>query len=141
MKYSIFYNSARRIKWHQNYRIWKMFWVIETKTMNHKFRFNNPKQFSNWIIFMSFHSSRRVIKNAVFFLNVQGFWIIFFSIYRFYWTTCFRCNTQSQLHSQLSRKLQRFRIYRKNKKCSIFMNFSNINKQWATFFWPDVTNN
>ena len=43
-----------------------MFWVIETKTMNQGFRFNNPKHFSNSIIFVSFYSSRRVIKNAVF---------------------------------------------------------------------------
>ena len=38
--------------------------------------------------------------------------------------TCFRCNTQNfknrQLHTQLSRKLQRFRTCRKNQKCSIF---------------------
>jgi hypothetical protein len=43
-----------------------MFWVIETKTMNQGFRFNNPKQCSNWIILVSFDSSRRVIKNGIF---------------------------------------------------------------------------
>src|SRR3954471_5708499 len=31
-----------------------------------------------------------------------------------------------KFQTQLSRKLQRFRTCRKNKKCSIFMNFLNI---------------
>ena len=34
-----------------------------------------------------------------------------------------------QLQPQLSRKQQQSRIYFKNKKCSIFMNFPNINKK------------
>ena len=33
------------------------------ENMNQNFRFNNPKQFSNWIILMSFCSSHLVIKN------------------------------------------------------------------------------
>jgi hypothetical protein len=41
-----------------------MFWVIETKTMYQGFRFNNPKHSSNSIIFVSFYSSHRDIKNV-----------------------------------------------------------------------------
>jgi hypothetical protein len=33
------------------------------ENMNQGFRFNNPKQCSNWIIFVSFYSSYRAIKN------------------------------------------------------------------------------
>ena len=62
-KNSTFHSSPRRIKWHQNYRIWKLPWVIETKNMNQGFRFNNPKLFSNSIILSSFYSSRRVHDN------------------------------------------------------------------------------
>jgi hypothetical protein len=50
-----------------------MFWFIETKTINQGFRFNNPKHFSNSIILMSFYSSRRFIKNAVFIYLFQMF--------------------------------------------------------------------
>ena len=50
-----------------------MFWVIETKTMNQGFRFNNPKYCSNSIILMSFYSSWRVIKNCynVHFMKIE----------------------------------------------------------------------
>ena len=55
--------------------------------------------------------------------------------------TCFRCNTQNfknrQLHTHLSRKRQRFEIYRKNKKCSIFYELSEYQQKWATFFRSD----
>ena len=63
----------RRAKWHQNYWIWKLFWVIETKTLNQSFRFNNPKQFSNWIILVSFCSSHLAIKNCynVHFMKIE----------------------------------------------------------------------
>ena len=36
------------------------------ENMNQNFRFNNPKQCSNWIILVSFYLSCRVIKNAIF---------------------------------------------------------------------------
>jgi hypothetical protein len=39
-----------------------------------------------------------------------------------------------QLQMQLSQKLQRFRIYRKNKKCSIFHELPEYVQKWATFF-------
>jgi hypothetical protein len=38
-----------------------------------------------------------------------------------------------QFQTQLSRKRQRFRIYRKNKKCSIFHELSEYQQKWATF--------
>jgi hypothetical protein len=75
----------------------------------------------------------------LFFFNVQGFWIIFFSIYRTIRYTCFRCNTQNfknrQLRTQLSRKRQRFRIYRKNKTYSICYELSEYQQKWQLF--PD----
>ena len=53
-------------------------------------------------------------------------------------STSFRCNTQNfknhQLQTQLSRKRQRFRKYRKNKKCSIFYELSEYQPKMATFF-------
>ena len=53
-------------------------------------------------------------------------------------STCFRYNTQNfkshQLHTQLSKKLYRFRGYRKNKKCSIFHVLSEYQQKMATFF-------
>ena len=41
------------------------YWI---ENMNQNFRFNNPKQCSNWIIFVSFYSSRRVVKIATMFI-------------------------------------------------------------------------
>ena len=58
----------RRTEWHQNYPIWKLFWVIDTKTLIQGFRFNNPKQFSNWINFVSFCSSHLVVQIATMFI-------------------------------------------------------------------------
>src|SRR3954463_13080570 len=42
--------------------------------------------------------------------------------------------TDSKFQTQLSRKLQRFRTCRKNKKCSIFHEISEYQQKWATFF-------
>jgi hypothetical protein len=39
-----------------------------------------------------------------------------------------------QLQMQLSRKLQRFRIYRKNKKCSIFHGLSEYQQKMGQLF-------
>src|SRR3954462_14031599 len=41
--------------------------------------------------------------------------------------------TNSKFQSQLSRKLQRFRTYRKNKKCSIFHDLSEYQQKWQLF--------
>ena len=41
--------------------------------------------------------------------------------------------TNSKVQTQLSRKLQRFRRFRKNKKCSIFHQLSEYQQNLATF--------
>jgi hypothetical protein len=57
-----FFNLSKRMKWLQNYWNWTMFWVIETKTLNQNFRFNNPKHCTISMILESFYSSRWVKK-------------------------------------------------------------------------------
>src|SRR4051812_39334742 len=42
--------------------------------------------------------------------------------------------TNSKFQTQFSRKLQRFRGCRKNKKCPIFHGFSEYQQKMATFF-------
>src|SRR3954462_10332769 len=42
--------------------------------------------------------------------------------------------TNSKFQTQLSRKLQRFRTCRKNKKCSIFHELFEYQQKMATFF-------
>ena len=99
------------------------------ENMNQNFRFNNPKQFSIWIILVSFCSSRLAIKNCY---NVHLMKIekidakIDFSVKN---SKKFVYYNEELVHkfkfqTQLSRKLQRFRTCRKNKKCSIFHDLS-----------------
>src|SRR3569623_1642711 len=38
--------------------------IVPRNNMNQGFRFNNPKQFSNWIILVSFYSSHSVVTNC-----------------------------------------------------------------------------
>ena len=124
----------RRTKWHQNYPIWKLFWVIETKSLIHGFRFNNPKQFLNWIILVSFCSSHRVVKNGYdvhcmkFKKSLQK--LIFPPKIQ---KVCVLQRKHEQFQTQLSRKLQRFRTCRKNKKCPIFHELSEY-QQNGNFF-------
>ena len=93
------------------------------------FRFNNPKQCSNWIILVSFCSFHLAIKNCY---NVH-----FMKILKIDAKIDFSAKnpkkfvyyneelvTNSKFQTQLSRKLQRFRACRKNKKCSIFHHLS-----------------
>src|ERR1700752_2045143 len=42
--------------------------------------------------------------------------------------------TNSKFQTQLSRKLQRFRACRKNKKCSIFHELSEYQQKFGNFF-------
>ena len=119
-----------------------MFWVIETKTLNQNFRFNNPKQCSNWIILVSFCSSHLAIKNCynVHFMKIEQIDAkIDFSAKNskkfVYYNE--ELVTNSKFQTQLSRKLQRFRICRKNKKCSIFHDLSEFQQKWQLF--PDWT--
>ena len=99
------------------------------------FRFNNPKQCSNWIILVSFCSSHLAIKNCY---NVHFIQILkidakidFFaknSKKFVYYNE--ELVTNSKFQTQLSRKLQRFRTCRKNKKCSISHDLSEYFFIW-----------
>src|SRR6185312_1684184 len=90
------------------------------------FRFNNPKQFPNWIILVSFCSSHLAIKNCnnVHLMKIEKIneKIDFFAknSKKFVYYN----EKHEQFQMQLSRKLQRFRTCRKNKKCSIFHDLS-----------------
>jgi hypothetical protein len=101
------------------------------ENMNQNFRFNNPKQYSNWIVLVSFCSSHLVIKNCY---NVH-----FMKIYKIDAKINFSAKnskkfvyydeelvTNWKFQTQLSRKLQRFRTFRKNKNAPLFIIFPNI---------------
>jgi hypothetical protein len=93
--------------------------------MNQNFRFNNPNQLSNWIILVSFCSSRLAIKTATKKVEKIDAKIDFSaknSKKFVYYNE--KLVTNSKFQTQLSRKLQRFRGCRKNKKCSIFHELS-----------------
>src|SRR4051812_13094423 len=96
--------------------------------MNQGFRFNNPKQFSLDNFGVIFYS-HLAIKNCY---NVHIMKIekidakIDFSAKNSKKFVYYNKElvTNSKFQTQLSRKLQRFRTCRKNKKCSIFHDFS-----------------
>src|SRR5918994_4045608 len=97
--------------------------------MNQNFRFNNPKQCSNWIILVSFCSFHLAIKNCydVYFMKIEKIDAkIDFSAKNskkfVYYNE--ELVTNSKFQTQLSQKLQRFRTCRKNKKYSIFHDLS-----------------
>src|SRR6185437_8438365 len=103
--------------------------------MNQGFRFNNPKQYSNWIIFVSFCSSHLAIKNCY---NVHFMKILKIDFpqknskkFVYYNENMY---TNSKFPTQLSRKLQRYRTCRKNNKCSIFHELPESQQKMATFF-------
>jgi hypothetical protein len=95
--------------------------------MNQNFRFNNPKECSNWIILMSFGSSHlAILLQCSFDENLKNrcknrFFRKQFKKFVYYNEELV---TNSKFQTQLSRKLQRFRTCRKNKKCSIFHGLS-----------------
>src|SRR4029079_18863905 len=91
--------------------------------MNQNFRFNNPKQCSNWIILVSFCSSHLAIKTCynVHFMKIEKIDAKNSKKFVYYNEELV---TNSKFQTQLSRKLQRFRTCRKNKKCSIFHELS-----------------
>src|SRR3569623_731401 len=93
--------------------------------MNQGFRFNNLKQSSNWIILVSFCSSHLAIKNCynVHFMKIEKIDFSAKNSKNFVYYNE-ELVTNSNLQTQLSRKLQRFRTCRKNKKCSIFHDLS-----------------
>src|SRR5207249_1542175 len=94
--------------------------------MDQGFRFNNLKQCSNWIILVSFCSSHLAIKNCynVHFIKIEKIDAkIDFSAKNLKKFVYYN-EMHEQFQTQLSRKLQRFRTCRKNKKCSIFHDLS-----------------
>ena len=99
------------------------------ENLNQNFRFNNPKQCSNWIILMSFCSSHLAIKNC-YNVHFMKIWKIDAKIdFSAKNSKKFVYNNEElvtnwKFQTQLSRKLQRFRTCRKNKKCSIFHDLS-----------------
>ena len=112
----------RRTEWHENYTIWKLFWVIETKILIYVFvsiiqtifKLNN----FDVILLVSFSYKKLLqcsfyedLKNR--FKNSKKFVYYNENMY-----------TNSKFQTQLFRKLHRFRACRKNKKCSIFHDLS-----------------
>src|ERR1700691_5725283 len=93
--------------------------------MNQNFRFNNSKQCSNRIILVSFCSSHLAINwydfNFMKFKRLMQKSIKNSKKFVYYNEELV---TNSKFQTQLSRKLQRFRTCRKNKKCSIFHDLS-----------------
>ena len=85
------------------------------------FRFNNPKQCSNWIILVSFCSSylAKKLLQCSFDENLKDWCKNRFFRKKFVYYNE-ELVTNSRFQTQLSRKLQRFRTRRKNKKWSIF---------------------
>ena len=93
------------------------------------FRFNDPKQCSNWIILVSFCSSHLAIQIATMFILWKFKKLMQKSIFpqKIQKSLCITTKslyTNSKFQTQLSRKLQRFRTCRKNKKCFIFHDLS-----------------
>ena len=123
------------------------------ENMNQNFRFNNPKQFSNRIIYVSFCSSHLAIKIVKMFIWCKFTKSIQKSIFpRKFKKVCALQRKHEQFQTQLSRKLQRFRTCRKNKKCSMFhdlseyiissfrcrllnWSFKNCKKDWWVLFF------
>src|SRR3569623_1330232 len=97
--------------------------------MNQGFCFNNPKQCSNWIMLVSFCSSHLAIRNCYNVLlrklkKLMQKSIFLQKIQKSLCITTKSLYTNSEFQTQLSRKLQRFRTCRKNKKCFIFHDLS-----------------
>ena len=103
------------------------------------FSFQYPKQCSNWIILVSFCSSHLAIKNCynihlwefkksmqklIFHENLTNWCKNRFKNSKKFVYYNEELVTNSKFQTQLSRKLQRFRTCRKNKKCFIFHDLS-----------------
>jgi hypothetical protein len=114
---AIFYNSMRRIKWHENYPIWKLFWVIETKILIHIFFSIHKHTFSliQWedaedfrvyyILFIVF----RLFDNAIFIILLFLFiiFICFYSKFLLNRTTKERDRLGLRLKPKIKPKLKR----------------------------------
>ena len=102
--------------------------VYWNENMNQNFRFNNPKQCSNWIILVSFCLSHLAIKIATMFIykNLKD-WCKNRFFRKKFKKVCVlqrKHEPKFKFQTQLSRKLQRFKGCRKNEKCSIFHDLS-----------------
>src|SRR6185312_13525271 len=104
----------------------------QNENMNQNFRFNNPKQFSNWIIFVSFCSSHLAINNCY---NVHLMKIekidakINLKIQKSLCITTKTCNFKRNYLENYNDSEDAV----KTKNAPFFMIFPNINKNWATF--------
>ena len=132
-------SSTRRTKRHQNYLFWKLFWIIETKTWikvfvsitqnnvqkekkkrqkeQHKKQKKTTKKIIWWKFKKSMQKSIFPQKNSKKFVYYNEELV-----------------TNSKFQTQLSRKLQRFRTCRKNKKFSIFHELSGISTKIGQLF-------
>ena len=93
------------------------------------FRFNDPKQCSNWIIFVSFCSSHLAIKNwyNVHFMKTEE---IDLKIQKSLCITTKTCNFKRNSLENYNDSEDTV----KTKNAPLFRNFSNINKNWQLFF-------
>ena len=103
------------------------------------FRFNNPKQCSNWIILVSFGSFHLAIKIATMFIlwNLKNWCKNRFFCKKFKKVCVLQRRACNKFKISLSRKLQRFRTCHKNKKCSIFYELFEYQQKRQLFFRPD----
>src|SRR3569623_2780600 len=88
------------------------------ENINQNFRFNNPKQCSNWIILVSFCSSHLAINNCynVHLMKIEKIDAKIDFPQKIQKSLCITTKslyTNSKFQTQLSRKLQRFRTCRK----------------------------
>ena len=99
------------------------------------FRFNNPKQFSNWIILVPSCSSHLAIKISTVFI-LRKFQKIDLKIQK---SLCITTKTCTQIQNFKRNYLENDNDSEhavKTKNAPFFMNFSNINKN-GTFSRPD----
>src|SRR5690349_4251109 len=96
--------------------------------MNQNFRFNNPTQFSNWIILVSFCSSHSFYEHCSFFKFKKS---IFPQNLKK--SLCITTKTCTQIENFKRNFLENYNdseLVVKTKNAPFFMHFPNINKQW-----------
>ena len=116
--------------------IHKLFWIfIETKTLIQSFRFNNPKQFSNWIILVSFCSSHLAIKIAPMFIlwNLKNWCKNRFFRKKFKKVCVLQRRACNKFKRNYLKNYNDLEVVVKTKNAPFFMNFPNINKNGQLF--------
>src|SRR3954470_22152040 len=101
--------------------------------MNQNFRFNNPKQCSNWIILVSFCSSHLAIKNCSIFILLQFKKLMQKSIFsqKIQKSLCMTTKSYKQIQNFKFNYLKNYNDSEhavKTKNAPFFMIFLNINK-------------